>query len=338
MSVRFVNADSLVPVELTQARRAELAARATQRFSMRWFETGIAVAFDDAEAAALYARRYARFAHNDAAQIMGYAVRASDATYYWTNDGPAYVCGEPLRSVPLQFLADIAVRDRYFLTCRYSSFHAAAVTDGTVAAAITALSEGGKTTTAVACARRGLQLYSDEWCILDGVRVLPFPRNVNVRRGGLDLLLGERCAGDDVLNERLAARAGADWESVDIGEISPGWTPPPSRPLRAIFFISGRARTAEVTVMPLDRAMRALLEAPLRGNQRGFERAIEARALLRTAVPYALTLGTPDSTATLIAQICAASGSPKDPPSDEAIAWGNRATSTPAAITAMRHT
>ncbi len=284
-----ISADRLTTIELDGRRRRELGERATHTAATTWFGTTIEIGFSDAEAAALHRRRYARLAPKGSAALRGHAVVEVGATYFWVDDGPAFRWDDPLAPSALQFLADVVVRTEYFMErSAHLSFHAAAIRVNGVAAAITAASMGGKTTTAIACARRGMPLYSDERCILDGDVVLPFPRALNVRAASLKLL------GID--------RAGGDWTFIDYADLFGDVALPEPRPLRAIFFIAGRGPTASVEPMPLEAAVTALLGAPLRSRARGSARVVEATRLLRRARPYRLTLGTPDETARLIAQ------------------------------------
>jgi hypothetical protein len=303
---RLVSADRLTPIDLPFERRRELAATITHSATTSWFGTPIEVRFALEEAAALHRRRYARLPSQLAGELRGFAVADGAETYFWIEDGPAFRWHDRLGAAQTQFLADVVVRTAYFMErCPYLSFHAAAIKVGESAAAITARSEGGKTTTALACVLRGMHLYSDERCIVDDGRVLPFPRAVNVRAGSLELLATGYRPGDPGLGGRLAARRGADWAGVDYADICGDATLPEPRPLRAVFFISGRGPAPSIVPMELNAAVGELLAAPLRGRARGAARVVEATALLRRAQPYALTLGTPAATAQAIEAICA---------------------------------
>jgi hypothetical protein len=288
-----ITADRLTAIELDAADRADLAARAAHAAATTWFGTTIEIRFDDAAAADLHRRRYARLPAQGMADLRAHAAVLGEGTYFCIEDGPAFRWNDPLGPSATQFLADVVVRTEYFMErSPYQSFHAAAVRVNECAAAITAASMGGKTTTAIACARRGMPLYSDERCILDGELVLPFPRAINIRAASLDLL-------------GLATHRGEDWTFVDYVELFGDASLPEPRPLRAIFFITGRGPKATVEAMPLESAVTALVRAPLRGRARGADRVVEATRLLRRARPYTLTLGTPDETARLIAQTVA---------------------------------
>jgi len=298
-----ITADRLTPITLGDPERRALGARATHAAATSWFGTTIHLGFSDAAAAALHRRRYARLPASGPTDLRGYAVVEGDATYFWVDGGPAFRWDDPLGSSALQFLADVVVRTEYFMErSAFQSFHAATIRVNGVAAAITAASMGGKTTTALACARRGMPLYSDERCILDGELVLPFPRAINVRAGSLDLLAGDAAPADGGIGERLAAHRGADWTGIDYAELFGDQDLPEPRPLRAVYFIAGRGPAALAEPMPLEAALPALLAAPLRSRARGPARVVEGTRLLRRARAYSLTLGTPDETARLIAR------------------------------------
>jgi len=297
-----ITADQLTPIELGAAERRSFGERATHIATTTWFGTTIAVGFDTAAAADLHARRYARLPGDGAAELCTYAVVEGDATYFWIDRGPAFRWNERLEPPAMQFLADVVTRTEYFMErSTYQSFHAAVVGVNGSAAAITAPSTGGKTTTAIACVRRGMPLYSDERCIVDGTLALPFPRALNVRAESIELLT-EGAPDDSLLSARLAQHRGSDWTFVDYAELFGNAKIPEPRPLRAIFFITRFGRTASVRPMPFEAAVTELLGAPLRSRARGTARVVDATRLLRHAQPYGLTLGSPDDTARLIAQ------------------------------------
>ena len=89
------------------------------------------------------------------------------------------------------------------------SLHAATVGLPGGVAAIIGDSNVGKTTTAVACARAGMDLYSDERCLIDQRSMIySFPRAINVRATGLQLLVADEFRGNDPIRARLRAHRG----------------------------------------------------------------------------------------------------------------------------------
>jgi hypothetical protein len=302
VSVRPIAPNALEPVELSAPFRRALRAAVTDTVWADWFGTCIALGFDDPVAAAQYRRRYARFATERPADVRAYALRRDGRTLFWVEGGPAYQWPEALDDpFAVEFLADYVVRHTYFMELSpHLSFHAAALSVPHGAFAVTAVSEGGKTTTALACARRGTPLYSDERCVLDGERVLPFPRAITVRAASLELLASDPSFEDGGIGERLRAHRGGDWSGVDFAELFGDARLPPPQPLRAIFFIAGRAAEPAVAPLAFPQALAALLAIPLRSRSRGLERVADATRLLGHARPYSLTLGTPDATARLL--------------------------------------
>ena len=214
--------------------------RATKSVRLRFFETSLEVAFDHADAAAYFSKRYRRFACDEVATLRIAAIRDDAGAFFFVDNGSAYRWQEgPVSALELGSLADCIMDEQFFRnTSTMVCLHAATMALDDVAFAVTAPSQGGKTTTAVACARRGMPLYSDEWCIFDGSSVHPFPRALNLRQGSLDLL-GSECLKDPV-TRRLRTRQGEDWRNVDFTELFGELKVPEPRPLAAIFFIDGR--------------------------------------------------------------------------------------------------
>jgi hypothetical protein len=201
----------------------------------------------------------------------------------------------------MAFLADAVTNRAFFdVTPELLSFHAAALRVGEAAAAISALSTGGKSTTAIACARRGMGLYSDERCVLRDGRVQAFPRAVNIRQGGLELLSSEDVHDDEGIGLRLRAHLNDDWISASFAELIGDRPRSAPAKLEAIFFIVARKTIPSVKLMPLGEAIVRLLSAGLCGPKPGLDRVAAAAALCRQSRAYELTIGTPDDTALLI--------------------------------------
>ncbi len=296
---RFIRADRLLRVRLDGGARRRIRERARNEVRLRFFETSIAVAFDDAEAAALFRKRYRAFGSDETAALRIFAVHVDGGALFFVDDGAAYRWDGSLHARGLEFLADGVTRELYFgATSRRVSFHAAACAAGEVAFAVTAASEGGKTTTAIACARRGMPLYSDEFCILEKGAVQPYPRALNLREGSL-ALLGSECSGDPVTS-RIRARCGKRWRDVSFAEIFGTVVPPAPRPLVAVFFIDGRAPQPAIEGLGSAEALPRLLAAPLQSRGDGPSRISHAIEILANTRAFRLTLGTPDATALAI--------------------------------------
>jgi hypothetical protein len=174
------------------------------------------------------------------------------------------------------------------------SIHAAAVAHRDNGALIVGDSTAGKTTTLLACARAGLQVYSDERGLLRGTMVQPFLRTCNVRSGGRALLLDDE--RHDVLASYLLTGARFSLREC-FGEAaiaSPA-------PLRAVFVLSGCAERPEMTPIDAAAALPAISRwFDTKGDR--LDRLALAVHLLRQARCYRLVLGTPKHSATVIAR------------------------------------
>jgi hypothetical protein len=302
----FVTARELIEIELDAAQRQALFERARHVVSIEWFGRCIAACFDEPAAADSFRNRYQSFLKPGNPDLWSCALqKGNDAgePIFWTEPGRAYRYPAQLRAPHvISFLADAVTHRAFFdVNSELVSFHAAAVRIGDAAAAISAISTGGKSTTALACSRRGMDLYSDERCVLKAGMVQPFPRAINVRQGGVELLTSEEIPGDGGIGGRLRAHEGADWESASFADVLGDRPMPHPAKLEALFFIDGRGALARVTPLTLDDAIVRLLTAGLAGPGAGLDRVATATALCRQARVFALTMGTPDDTALLIA-------------------------------------
>ena len=303
--MRFVTAAELVPADLDAQERHRLAAGARHSVRLRWFERSIEVRFDQSDAAQIFRQRYQAFVADDEPVLRCYAIQADDGSgepIFFCEPGNAWRYPAALRGGQvIAFLADAVVHRAFFdVHPDIVSFHAAAVRIGSVAAAISATSTGGKSTTAIACARRGMGLYTDERCVIKGGFVHAFPRAVNIRCGGLELLSSDDIPGDGGIGDRLRAQAN-EWNSASFAEVLGTNELPEPAPLETLFFIIGRGRTAHVEALPRQDAIVQLLHGGLCGPRPGLDRVAAATSLCGAARAYNLVLGTPDDTALLIA-------------------------------------
>lgn len=300
----IVTAANLVAIELDAAKRQALLDRAREVVLVDWFGTKVAAHFNQPGEADAFRWRYRSFLSSGRPDFVSCAVASDDEEpCFFTEPGEAFRYPLVLRGTGVvAFLAD-AVTGRGFFGIHPSllSFHAAAVSVGNSAAAISAISTGGKSTTAFACARRGMGLYTDERCVLKDGFVYPFPRAMNVRAGGIDLLLSEQVPDDEVMARPLRGHAGKDWECIQFCEVFGARPLPKPAKLESIFFITGKSRTPRAEPLERPGALQRLLESSFSGAAPGMDRLAAAAELLQQARAYALTLGTPDDTALLIA-------------------------------------
>ena len=301
-----VTANELVEIPLAEAQRRALRRQAGHRVVFDWCATRVAACFDDAAAASMFGKRYAAFASSGEPALTTCALRSAGQSaepVFFADPGPAYRYPARLRGAEvIAFLADAVTQHAFFdVNPRCTSFHAAAIRVGHAAAAISAISTGGKTTTAIACARRGMPIYGDERCVIIDGLVQAFPRAINIRRGGLELLASEDVPGDRGIGGRLRAHRSGEWTSAAFEDVFSDDAVPGPAPLAAIFFIEGHSTIARAERLGREQSVVRLLRASLSGPAPGLDRVAAAVALCHTTRCYALTLGTPDDTALLVA-------------------------------------
>jgi hypothetical protein len=284
--------------------RIELAPRAVHPVAFTVAGVPVEVRFDGAGAAEIYRRRYRHMLSEQPPAMTAYAVTRSPAeTFFWTDDRPLYCWDQG--AIPdrvIAFFAD-AVATTAFLNSidDLIALHAGAVTDGRSAAFIAGVSTAGKSTTSIACFRRGLQLYSDEFCLVRAGGVLPHPRALSVRREGLELLLADAAPASPV-DAWLRANRGDDHENVGFDELFGAATWPEARPLRVAFAAVAKADAPKLrSIAPAQMLVHTMPFARLK--PRGLEATAALLAVLQPLTCYELTLGRPDATAELIAQI-----------------------------------
>ncbi|MDQ6767662.1 MAG: hypothetical protein M3Z41_07620 [Candidatus Eremiobacteraeota bacterium] len=300
----MVTAPQLVEIELSPTQRRELFGLAREVVVIEWFGRRIAACFRHAAQAESFRKRYQSFVSDGTPDMWSCAVQDGNEAgepIFWTEPGAAYRYPAGLQGGVIAFLADAVTHRAFFdVNPAMLSFHAAAVRVGDAAVAISAVSTGGKSTTAIACVRRGMALYTDERCVLIGGRVHPFPRALNIRQGGLELLCAHDLPDDSGIGNRLRARGDGDWEAASFADVLGDMPLPKPAKLEVVFFIDGHDSVARVVPLSLEAAIVRLLTAALCGPKPGLDRVAAATALCRQARMYALTTGTPDDTALLI--------------------------------------
>ncbi|MGA2393430.1 MAG: hypothetical protein ABSH03_08790 [Candidatus Lustribacter sp.] len=264
-----------------------------------------AVHFDDVAAAAHFTARYTDLLSIGVSPER-HAFAMCDPQWGWLFwSGTAQLFRWPhgsLAAHAVAFLAD-AVALTAFLRDRDDgivSLHAGSLGVADGVAAIIGDSNAGKTTTAIACARAAMDLYSDERCLIDAhLRVHPFPRAVNVRASGLQLLVGDVVPGSDPIGRRLRAHGNGDWNDVRISDLIREQGTLEPRPLRAVFLLGGRAGAASIERVPAAHAVRASARWA-QGAGSGLEKIARLLRIFQTVPCYRVALGTPDESARLI--------------------------------------
>lgn len=291
----MICAERLQAFEPSQTQRVALQKRAGSRARFGVLGCGIDAHFEH-EGAASYLRNRYRDLPCESSLMHTYAACDESGTTHFLHDGGAYrwIHG-PLTDRTTAFLADAIATDALLRAIPAEiSMHAAALRYGDAAFAITGLSTAGKTTTAIACAATGCDLYSDERCIVTSAGVTAYPRTLNIRSGSLDLLRRDLPAGD--VKQRLCAHPGTQWRDVAFADLFGARLPAQPAPLRAIFTIRGYAENAASRrIPPLD--MLADAKTGARSRARGVDRIRALLDVLSDASCFELVLGPPSQTA-----------------------------------------
>ncbi len=293
----IVSAAQLVPQPLDTDERAALKRTTRHAVAINVLGTSAHAHFDDPAAARRFAARYRALLGTLTPAVRTYAARDEAGTRFWSDDGEAYlfpVAG--LDPYGIAFLADAVTTDALFAAIPDTvAFHAAALRYQNCAFALTGLSAAGKSTTALACAAVGCGLFSDERCVVTPRGVVPYPRGINVRAGGRDLLVRE-LADSSTLGRRLRAWGDGDWDNASFADLLGEVPLPDAAPLRAMFAIVGCAAQPSVRrITPY--AMLSLAQPGAKAAARGLDRVAALLRVLGDVHCYELVLGTPLQTA-----------------------------------------
>jgi hypothetical protein len=263
----------------------------------------IEVAFSDRNVFDCFAFKFGDLIVTRRPDYSFYVVEAGDRTHFWSRLDDVRVWPHaPLAPSIMAFLADNAVMNDFFLRGRYSALHAAVVRGGRGLAAILGTTTAGKTTTAIACMRRGMTFYSDERCVMLDGSVFPFPRALTMRAGGRRLLREDPSDGEPILNDVLRRTQDHDEVVIRPSALFPNRIGREPGPLRAVFFIDGideRPGLREVASYDLiPRIAESMWTASV-----GLERVASIVSEFARVRCYRLRLGRPDATARLLARV-----------------------------------
>lgn len=303
-----IAADLLAPVCIDADRRAEIAAHSPHEVTVRLLDRAVAFRVSDGEAARLLRLRYRAMSGAGTPAFIAYALQEPSGNSYFVDAfGTSFAWRHgPLTPFSLAFLVDAVGMPSFLAHLDDTvSLHAAALSDGVRAFALVGRSTAGKTTTALACARRGLTLYSDERCVVSAGVVRPFPRAMSLRGPGLALLLADGEAMPGRLTTVLSAHGPRDWNDAGFAELFGGESLPAPRPLHSIFAIAGVGRAPEARRITAGAMLKQILPG-MTASSCGPARLVHALQMLRYAACYELTLGTPDETAQFVAERVAA--------------------------------
>ena len=264
-----------------------------------------AVHFDSAQAAAIFAGRYTDLRRSGIAPERHAFVMHDPLLgwLFWSEGSPAFRWPHgDLPAHAVAFLADAVALTAFFQERPDGmvSLHAASVGLPNGIAAIIGDSNAGKTTTAIACARAEMDLFSDERTLVDERSyVHAFPRAINLRKAGLRLLNAERIRGADPIGARLRAHADDDWNDVRISDLIPAQRVIDARPLRAVFVLGGHARAPAAEIVPAAVAVRAAARWA-QGAGSGLDKVARLLHIFGSIPCYRIALGTPDESARLL--------------------------------------
>jgi hypothetical protein len=299
----IVSFESLVPGRLEADEERALLERSSFAVTFATGGRTIRVRFSDRAVGEHFAYRYGDMLAGEGAEpakrfsVIGDGTR----TVFWSSRDDVRIWPRPELPVPVaSFLTDGAVMNDVFVRGTLRGLHAAVVRGRRGVAAIVGDSTAGKTTTAVACARRGLTFYSDERCVLADGLAHPFLRALTLRAGGRRLL-----AADDVddtlgIGAKLRAWQGRDEVLVRPSSLFGARAGGDPAPLTDVIAIDGTGERPEIAEVPVH-ALLPDIARTMWSAELGLDRAA---AILRdfAAVRCArLTLGTPDATARAIA-------------------------------------
>jgi hypothetical protein len=262
----------------------------------------VSVRFADLEAANMHRSRYRHMLATGEPALTLYVAARGAATHFWIPAVAAYRWDRyVLAPHAISFLADAVATTHAFESLPDTIvLHAAAVAGPSGVAALVGTTEAGKTTTSLACARLGLALLSDEFCVRTPRGVIPFPRTLNIRRGGIELL-AEGAEPGLPLNDWIITNGGADRHDVGFDELFGDWQRPGPGPLRAVFLVAGRDAVAQAKVATPAGLLPRILPWS-RMKARGVDAASELLELLQGVACFELVLGTPEETARLVAR------------------------------------
>ncbi len=250
---------------------------------------------DVPEVARLFALRYADHPASRGADFRYYVATVRGGYTFWSAHAATWRWSQgALPADAVVFLADaVAMAALVRYDPDLSSMHAVALEFSGVAAAIAGSSITAKTTTVLACARRGMHLYSDERAVLRNDIVYPFLRRCSVRSAGARLLLAD--SDTEALPDALRTSPQLSLRTYFGSEAIAK-----PRQLRALFVLNGLGHCAALESIDTAAALPAVSRwFDTRGDM--VDRVARAMGALRGVKCYRLTLGSPDESAAAIA-------------------------------------
>jgi hypothetical protein len=297
--VLTISAEHLERVELEPDARERLAKVAVHSSGIEVAQRVVDVRFSEKGACDLFARRFRDHASRRTAEFSYYVATDRTSQYFWSERSQAWRWPRPTTSEATAFLADAAVLSAVIRSDpSLVSMHASVVAHNGRIAAIAGDSFAGKTTTAIACVRRGMQFYSDERLLIRAGTVFPFQRTCSLRTAGKQLLDRDRL--DDAFGAWLHSAAGADSEYLSVAELFGHQTIGVPGSLAAIFVLSGHGEFPLIRRIGHYDAMPTLLRW-MDSRELSVKRLAQLIDQIANVPCFALTLGSPRRTADAIA-------------------------------------
>jgi hypothetical protein len=295
-----VSAERLERVELGSAARKRLAKSAIYSTRIAVARRAVEVRFSHEGARDLFARRFREHASRRAPEFTYYVTADRTSQYFWSERSQVWRWPGQTTPEATVFLADATVLSAVIRSDpSLVSLHASVVSHNGCVTAIAGDSLAGKTTTAIACVRRGMQFYSDERLLMRNGTVFPFQRTCSLRTAGGQLLA---CDGlDDALRDWLhSSTRESDGSELSVAELFGRETIGVPGTLAAIFVLSGRGERPIVRRIGCYEAVPTLLRW-MDSSEVGVKRLAQLVELIAAVPCFALTLGTPGQTADAIA-------------------------------------
>lgn len=256
---------------------------------------------DMPDVARLFALRYAEHPSDGPADFRYYAATVRGGYAFWSAHAPSWRWSYgALPPDAVLFLIDaVAMAALVRFDAELASMNAGGLEHNGVGAAISGSSSAGKSAMLLACARRGMRLYSDERVLLRGQLMQPFVRRSSVRSAGTRLLLAE--------NDGRPADARRTVPQLSLKTCFGSAAIAPPAPLRALFVISGTGHCAALEAIDTAVALPSITRwFDARGDMT--DRVARAITTLHDVKCYKLTLGTPDESAAAMAYALARIG------------------------------
>ena len=266
-----------------------------------------AVHFADGDAAEWMRRRFHDMLGNAEAQVPNpihvYALQSTNGARFWTESGSAWFYDHAvLTAHVIAFFAECVMTLRYFEVTAAIGLHAAAVGARDRVCAVVGHSTAGKTTTAVACAALGMQLYSDERCVLAQGVLTSFRRSITLRPAGRRLLRHDVDLVPLPLNALLERMANHDDEVVLPPSLLSAVPSTSDARLVSLIVLSGYAEQPVLEKTDVYAVLPALLQS-ITCRDSGLDRIARVMHEMQGVAVYRMLLGQPGASALQIKRL-----------------------------------